>query len=336
MAKNGRRKKRGQARRWLIALFILLALGAAIFTMVRPWFSLVPRPGNEKVVEVAISRGDSLGAAAEKLQKAGVIASASRFVMLAKLLGSDDPIKAGNYGFYKSDGWQKHLQTMQSGIPIQRFVSIPEGLPSVMVRDRLMAEKRLTGDIPVPEEGSILPDSYSFEQGESRAAVVKRMQAAMTRTLDRLWAGRKPGIAVTSRQDAIILASIVEKETAVASERRTVAAVYSNRLKRNMPLQADPTVIYPVTKGRPLGRRILRSELAAKNDYNTYAKPGLPAGPIANPGKASIAAVLDPAESNALYFVADGSGGHVFAETYEQHRANVDKWYALRRKRGEM
>ena len=199
-----------------------------------------------------------------------------------------------------------------------------------------MAEPLLTGAVPVPPEGSVLPDSYSFERGDSRAKLLKRMRAAMTETLAAAWRARKPGIAVSSPREALILASIVEKETGVASERRTVAAVYSNRLRQGMLLQADPTTIYPVTKGRPIGRRILRSELAADNGYNTYVRRGLPAGPIANPGRASIAAVLDPASSRALYFVADGKGGHVFAETLAQHNANVQRYYALRRQRGEM
>jgi UPF0755 protein len=141
---------------------------------------------------------------------------------------------------------------------------------------------------------------------------------------------------VNSPQDAIILAGIVEKETGKASERRTVAGVYSNRLKTGMRLQADPTVIYPVTKGKPLGRRILRSELQADNGYNTYARAGLPAGPITNPGKEAIAAVLNPAPTRYVYFVADGTGGHVFAETLAEHNANVEKWYAIRKSRGEM
>jgi UPF0755 protein len=141
---------------------------------------------------------------------------------------------------------------------------------------------------------------------------------------------------VQSPEEAIILAAIVEKETGKPSERRMVAGVYSNRVRLGMKLQADPTVIYPVTKGKPLGRRILRSELNADNGYNTYARAGLPAGPIANPGKESIAAVLDPEPTRNLFFVADGTGGHVFAETGAQHNANVEKWYAIRRSRGEM
>jgi UPF0755 protein len=209
-------------------------------------------------------------------------------------------------------------------------------MPSILVHEKLMATPLLTGTAPVPEEGSVLPDSYSYQRGEPRAAVLKRMTAAMDKTLQQLWPKRKPTAVVRTPQEALALAAIVEKETAVASERRMVAGVYSNRLRIGMPLQADPTVIYPVTKGKPLGRRILRSELNADNGYNTYAKAGLPRGPIANPGRASIEAVLDPAVTKALYFVADGKGGHVFADTLAEHNANVAKWYALRRSKGEM
>ncbi len=218
---------------------------------------------------------------------------------------------------------------------MQRLVTVPEGLPSVMVHDMLMKAAGLAGPVNVPAEGSLLPDSYAYQPGDRRQSLVARMQKAMTAYLADAWRGRRPNIAVTTPAQAIILASIVEKETGKSSERRIVAAVYGNRLRLRMPLQADPTVIYPVTKGRPLGRRILQSELHAKNGYNTYAETGLPAGPICNPGRASIDAVLNPAASNALYFVADGTGGHVFATTLAQHDANVRKWYAIRHARGE-
>ncbi len=204
----------------------------------------------------------------------------------------------------------------------------------MLVRERLMAAKELTGEVAAPIEGTVLPDSYSFQRGDSRQAVLDRMQNAMVLYLARAWDARRPGIAVKTPREALILASIVEKETGKPSERRQVAAVYANRLKRGMMLQADPTIIYPITKGKPLGRRILRSEIDAKNGYNTYAMTGLPAGPICNPGRASIDAVLDPAQSNALYFVADGSGGHVFADTLDQHNANVAKWRAYRAAKG--
>ena len=158
----------------------------------------------------------------------------------------------------------------------------------------------------------------------------------MKEAIAELWPKRSKDTVVNSPEQAIILAAIVEKETALARERRKVAGVYSNRVRKNMMLQADPTIIYPITKGKPLGRRIRQSEIAAVNDYNTYSMVGLPKGPIANPGRASIEAVLNPAETSALYFVADGKGGHVFADTLEQHNRNVEKWFAIRRERGEM
>jgi UPF0755 protein len=162
------------------------------------------------------------------------------------------------------------------------------------------------------------------------------MQAAMDKALAEEWAKRGPGIAVDTMRDALILASIVEKETGKPEERGMVAGLYSNRVSTGMKLQADPTIIYPITKGKPLGRRIRQSEIAAVNGYNTYTRVGLPEGPITNPGRDSIAAVLNPARTSALFMVADGTGGHWFADTLEQHNANVAKWYAIRRERGEM
>ena len=287
-------------------------------------------------VTVVVASGSSLKAAANMLEDKGAIGSASAFLRNAKLFGSDEPIKPGEYEIKAGMDDAAVLALLQSGKTLQRFVTIPEGMPAVLVQERLMATELLTGDAPLPVEGSVLPDSYAYQRGELRAAVLKRMQDAMTKTLAELWAQRKPTTVARSPEEAITLAAIVEKETGVAAERRQVAGVYSNRVRLGMKLQADPTVIYPVTKGRPLGRRILKSELAADNGYNTYAKVGLPAGPIANPGKAAIAAVLDPAPTRALYFVADGSGGHVFADTLDQHNANVEKWFALRRAKGEM
>jgi UPF0755 protein len=285
---------------------------------------------------VTVGVGSSLTAAAKMLEAKGAIVSADGFVRNAKMFGSSESIKPGEYKIVKGMTDADVLALLQSGKTMLRFVVIPEGLPSVMVHDRLMAAPFLEGDVEVPAEGSILPDSYSYERGEKRSAVVKRMQAAMTKTLAELWVRRKPSTVVTSPEDAVTLAAIVEKETGVAAERRKVAGVYSNRLRMGIKLQADPTTIYPITKGRPLGRRILKSELLADNGYNTYVKTGLPAGPIANPGKASIAAVLDPEPTRALYFVADGSGGHAFADTLAQHNANVEKWFALRKAKGEM
>jgi UPF0755 protein len=228
------------------------------------------------------------------------------------------------------------LDLLQHGQPVQRLITIPEGMPSIIVQEKLAELPYLTGPAPLPEEGSVLPDTYHFQRGETRAEVVGRMQKAMTMILDALWAKRKPACPIGTKQEAVTLASIVEKETAKPSERRTIAGVYCNRLRIGMKLDADPTVIYPITRGKPLGRRIRRSELRSGHPYNTYANPGLPPGPIANPGRESIAAVLDPAPTGAIYFVADGTGGHIFADTFEEHQQNVRKWYAIRRARGEM
>ena len=283
-----------------------------------------------------VPSGTSLTSVADKLAEEGLISDADGFLLRAKIFGSSDPIMAGEFLLPAGASNATILDTFQHGEVIRRFVTIPEGLPSIMVHERLMAEEHLTGEIPVPVEGSVLPDTYDYERGEARSAVLARMQAAMRNYLAEAWPKRAEGIAVDTVEDAVTLASIVEKETGVARERKMVAGLYSNRVKDGMLLQADPTIIYPLTKGKPLGRRIKQSEIAAINDYNTYTMVGLPKGPITNPGRESIAAVLNPAKTSARYMVADGTGGHAFAETLEEHNRNVAKWFEIRRQRGEM
>jgi UPF0755 protein len=316
----------------LIAGLALLLAAAALFAA----GTLLGSATIEQDTNFTIPAGASLGQVAGKLEAEGLISSASGFRLRARLLGSSAPIQAGEFLLTPGMGQGDILEAFQSGDVIRRFVTIPEGMPSVLVWERLMAEELLTGEVPVPPEGSILPDTYDFERGEPRAKLVERMQAAMDRALAEEWAKRSPGIAVDTMRDALILAAIVEKETGKAEERRMVAGLYSNRVKKGMLLQADPTIIYPITQGKPLGRRIRQSEIAAVNGYNTYTRVGLPEGPITNPGRASIAAVLNPEATAALFMVADGTGGHWFADTLEQHNANVAKWYAIRRERGEM
>ncbi|QJB68382.1 endolytic transglycosylase MltG [Parasphingorhabdus halotolerans] len=315
----------------IVVAAIICALLAGNF--IYGWNASGPLENERTIV---IKPGSSLGLAAEAMEAEGVIKSAETFLNRAKIFGGSEPIKAGEFQIPAGASNAQILEILQGGKAVQRLVTIPEGTPSIIVYEKLMAEKLLKGDIPVPAEGSVLPDSYAFERGEPRAAVLKRMQTAMDKTIEELWPKRKPGIVVKNRNELLTLASIVEKETALARERRTVAAVYSNRVKKNMMLQADPTIIYPITKGKPLGRRIRQSEIAAVNDYNTYAMIGLPKGPIANPGRSSIEAVLNPVETEYLFFVADGKGGHVFARTLQEHNANVEKWFAIRRQRGEM
>lgn len=317
---------------------LVLVPGIAVLAAFAAFWLLWAGPGPAgQPRTIIVAQGASLARVADQLERAGAIrGGAGTFRMLARAFGSSDPIQAGEFLIPPRLSADGILNLLQHGRPVQRLVTIPEGMPSVLVHERLMRVPFLTGAIPIPEEGSVLPNSYSFQRGEARAAVLGRMQRAMRGELARLWARRRPGSAVATPEQAIILASIVEKETGKPAERRIIAGVYSNRLRRGIPLQADPTVIYPVTRGRPLGRRIRQSELRADNGYNTYARAGLPLGPIANPGRASIAAVLDPAPTSALFFVADGSGGHVFADTLQQHQANVERWFALRRARGEM
>jgi UPF0755 protein len=289
----------------------------------------------DRDVEVTIARGSSLKAAAQVLEKAGAIDSASAFVRNAKLFGSGEPIKPGEYKIKKGMDAGDVLELLQSGKTLQRFVAIPEGMPSIMVQERLMATELLTGDVAVPPEGSVLPDSYAYTRGEARSVVLGRMQKAMQTALANAWAARKPTTAVTTPEQAIILASIIEKETGRASERPMVGAVYTNRLKRGMKLEADPTFLYPITRGKPLGRVVYKSDLNRDTPYNTYIYNGLPPGPITNPGKASIQAALDPAPSNAIFFVAQGDGSSAFADTNAQHEANVAKWRAHRKATGE-
>jgi UPF0755 protein len=318
-----------------LSRLLLAAVGLMLAGLVLAW-TLLGSATVEKDTPFTIPAGASVASVAAKLEAEGLISSASGFTLQARIFGSDAPIQAGEFLLKAGMSQGEILAAFQSGDVIRRFVTIPEGMPSILVWERLMAEELLTGDIDVPPEGSILPDTYSFERGQSRKALVEQMQAAMDKALAEEWAKRSPDIPVSTMREALILASIVEKETGKPEERRMVAGLYSNRVRTGMMLQADPTIIYPITKGKPLGRRIRQSEIAAVNGYNTYTKLGLPEGPITNPGRESIAAVMNPANTSALYMVADGTGGHWFANTLAEHNANVAKWYAIRRERGEM
>ena len=318
--------------RTVIGAGVLVA--AALLVLYFLWWGPGPTSGPTDVV---VKEGTTLGMVSRQLAKQGAVPGSARtFYVMARLFGSGDPIQAGEFRIPKGMGGASVLDLLQHGKPVQRLITVTEGMPAIVVEEKLAGIPYLTGALPPIGEGSILPDSYGYQRGETRSAVVARMQAAMTRTIDQLWAKRSTDCPIAMKEQALVLASIVEKETGKPSERPTIAGVYCNRLRIGMKLDADPTVIYPVTKGKPLGRRILRSELNADNGYNTYKRAGLPEGPIANPGKASIEAVLHPAPTKALYFVADGTGGHVFAETLAQQNANVAKWFAIRRQRGQM
>ena len=317
--------------------FLIVAAGlvlAALIAIYLTWWGPGPKPGPQMIT---VQEGATIGSVARKLEKAGAIPGTARtYSIMARLFGSHDPIQAGEFEIPRGMGGAAILDLLQHGRPVQRLITVTEGMPAIIVSEKLAANPYLSGSVPPIAEGSLLPDSYGYQRDETRAALVARMQKAMESTIAALWPKRSTDCPVVTPEQAITMASIVEKETGKPGERPMIAGVYCNRLRIGMPLQADPTVIYPVTKGKPLGRRILKSELNDVNAYNTYRMRGLPAGPIANPGKASIAAVLHPAPTKAIYFVADGTGGHVFADTFAQHQANVAKWYAIRRQRGQM
>ncbi len=281
-----------------------------------------------------IPAGSTLTSVAKDLEERGLISSADGFLLRAKLFGGSTPIQAGEFELTAEMSQADMLSAFQSGDVIRRFITIPEGMPSIMVFERLMAHELLSGEIEIPLEGAVLPDTYDFERGESRADVLARMQSAMTTYLDQAWQERSADAAVKSRQEAVILASIIEKETQAKDELGKVAGVMSNRIRIGMMLGADATTIYPITKGKPLGRMIRVSELRDPNPYNTRAISGLPVGPITNPSRAAIKAALNPEETSALFYVADGSGGHVFADTLEEHNRNVAEWRRFRAENG--
>ncbi len=313
-------------KRFGIGLVAVAALWSA-------WFWWGPGVAKEGT-RVTIPDGAALQSATDHLHYAGAVRNRFFFYYFARLLGEGDPVQAGEFAIPKGASYSTVLDIVQHGRPVVRLVTIPEGMPSVLVQEKLAAVDGLTGAAPLPVEGSVLPNSYDWQTGETRAAVLKRMTDAMAEVLAAEWPKRSPDAVVKSPQEAIILASIVEKETGKASERPMVAGVLSNRLRTGMALGADATTIYPITKGKPLGRMIRKSELAADNGYNTRRKPGLPVGPITNPGRDSIRAVLQPAKTDALYYVADGTGGHVFANTLAEHNANVARWRAYRKEKG--
>jgi UPF0755 protein len=317
---------------------ILIGAGALFIAALLIIYFLWWAPGSKAGPhDVIVKEGATLGSVSRQLAGQGAIPGSARtFGIMARLFGSSDPIQAGEFRIPRGMGGASVLNLLQHGKPVQRLITVTEGMPAIIVQEKIAETPYLSGPPATIAEGSVLPDSYGYQRGETRGVVVARMQAAMIKTLDQLWAKRSTDCPIIFKEQALILASIVEKETGKPSERPIIAGVYCNRLRIGMKLDADPTVIYPVTKGKPLGRRILKSELVAANDYNTYRRPGLPAGPIANPGKASIEAVLHPAPTKALYFVADGTGGHVFAETYAEQEANRQKWFAIRRQRGQM
>ena len=289
--------------------------------------------GGAAATTVILRRGARVQEIAAALKRSGAVASTPAFIIAAEVTGAARRLKSGEYLVPSRASLGQVIRRIRSGDIVHHRITIPEGTTSQQAVDILKASDVLTGDAPTPPEGAILPETYDVVRGDSRSAVLQRMMDDRDRLLAALWAKRQAGLPYPSPQDAVTLASVIEKETALASERPRVAAVYVNRLRANMVLAADPTLIYGISRGYPLGRGLTRSELAADTPYNTYLHPGLPPTPIANPGRASLAAVLDPPHTQELYFVADGTGGHAFARTQAEQDANVAKWRVIERAR---
>ena len=284
--------------------------------------------------KVIIPAGSSVRGTARLLDEAGALSDDWLFVLAARLNDGGRGLKAGEYALPAEASIQELLDILRSGETVQRRVTVAEGLTSGQVVAILNAVDGLAGGIAdIPAEGTLLPETYFFSYGDRAGDILRRMRADRDAVLEELWASRAPNLPLGSPEEAVILASIIEKETAIPEERGQVAAVFINRLDRGMRLQSDPTVIYGLTQGEPLGHPIRRSELEADHPYNTYKIHGLPPGPIANPGRQSLHAALNPDFSSALYFVADGTGGHVFANTLEEHNRNVAKWRKIEKQK---
>jgi UPF0755 protein len=323
-------------KRWLLRLGLLciglaVLAGAAALLGYREFV----RPGPLSApLTVVLPRGHGVEGVAHTLEESGVIRDARLFVAGVAFRGGRRPLKAGEYAFPVAISAADVMRLLQEGRTVVRRLTVPEGLTTAQVLALIQGTDALDGPLPTPRpgEGDLLPETYNYSYGDTRAAMVERLRRAMSTTLAETWAKRAPGLPLAAPRDAVTLASLVEKETAIDSERPRVAAVFLNRLKRGMRLQADPTVIYGLGEGA--SRELTRADLDRSQPYNTYVNLGLPPGPIANPGRAALVAATHPADTDALYFVADGTGGHAFASTLEEHNRNVARWRRLQHDSG--
>lgn len=286
---------------------------------------------------VIVPKGTGVQEIADLLRDKGVIGNPHLFVLGARYTEMARRMRAGEFAFPENVSMSAAAEHLVSGETVKRRLTVPEGLLTREIVEIVQAADGLTGSVEAPGiDGIYLPETYFFSYGDSRASVLARMSAAMDEALAKAWATRGEKIAVKSARQALILASIIEKETGVAAERARVSAVFHNRLRRGMRLQSDPTVAYAVTGGGvSLGRPLTRADLEADSPFNTYSHAGLPPGPIANPGRASLMAAVAPLETREYYFVADGNGGHAFARTLREHNRNVARWRRLQRERAK-
>ena len=281
--------------------------------------------------------GTSLATISGELEDMGAVRDGWIFNLGVRLNRKAGQVKAGEYEIAAASSMRAIMEQLVEGKSIVHRVTLPEGLTSEQIVERLRDDPVLVGEITdIPAEGSLMPDTYTFTRGQTRAAIINQLKRAQERALAEIWANRDPSIPLTTPQELVILASIVEKETGVAYERPKVAGVFVNRLRKNMRLQSDPTIIYGLVGGKgTLGRGILRSEIQSDTPYNTYVIDGLPIGPIANPGRAALEATARPASHDYVFFVADGTGGHAFAKTLDEHNRNVARWREIEAQRSQ-
>ncbi len=340
---RGRGSRRSTGARNRLVIFFNFLLTSAVLAILAAGATLYfgnqtfNQPGPLKSDTTAlIKKGAGLDKIVNTLASKGIIDQPLLFKWGIRVHQAQRKLKAGEYAFTPGMSMRKVMNTLISGKAILHAFTAPEGLSSVQIMQRLAKNDILVGDMPkIPVEGALLPETYNFQRGETRENVVNQMITAQKKALADIWAARDQNIPISTPEELVILASIVEKETGVAHERPLVASIFINRLNKGMKLQSDPTIIYGIFggQGKPKDRPIYRSDIDKPTPYNTYTIPALPPGPIANPGRASMEAVAHPAQSEFLYFVADGTGGHAFAETLKQHEANVVKWRAIEKKR---
>ncbi len=324
-------------RQSVFIYFILFFIGVSLVggSVLTTYTQFVEEGPLTEAKDVVIPKGLPLKQIATLLKKEGVIHSPSIFVLGVRASGNTMHMKAGEYEFPRGSSARMVMDILINGQTVVRRFIAPEGLTSAQMIDSMDLYRGLVGEVGrIPKNGTLLPETYHYSFGETKESIVRRMENAMTRTLAELWEKRDPTITLKTPQEAVIMASIVEKETGRDRERGLIASVFYNRMAQGIRLQSDPTVIYAVTDGRlDLKRRLTYKDLKAQHPYNTYVIYGLPDGPIANPGRASLEAVLNPPKTDYLYFVADGKGGHVFAKTYAEHQKNVQNWRKIRRQK---
>lgn len=331
-----------KSEHWFLGGLVFTATLAVILAAIGFWWAAhefqKPGPAKEAIL-VEIPSGSGLRAISSRLSSNGAIHNEMIFLFGTTILGAQDKMKAGEYEILPGTSAAEIMKMIRDGKIYGRRITIPEGLTSFEIMNMVNKLEDIEGNVTaIPPEGSLLPETYNYRRTDTKEAIIARMQESMTKTIEELWPNRAADLPFQTKEDAVILASIVEKETGIAAERKRVAGVFINRLRKNIALQTDPTVIYALTDGKPknegkgpLGRRLLKKDLEFNSAYNTYLYPGLPPGPIANPGRASLEAVLNPEKHNFIYFVADGKGGHQFSETLAQHEKKVSEWRIIRR-----